>query len=123
MVSGDFSGLFVTDLEPEVHEVSGRYITPEPSCYVHAPDPLATPVACSDGTDPGDETVQATTTADNYPIWGHLVVGIPTLVPLGDADPGRRGSAAVCSPWASWLGRLHGRVNWDDSPEQESWSR
>jgi hypothetical protein len=85
VVSGDFSGLFVTDLEPEVHELSGRYITPEPSCYVHAPDPLATPVDCAVGTDPGDETVQTTTTADNYPIWGHLIVGIPTLIPLGDA--------------------------------------
>lgn len=95
VVNGDFSGLFVTDLEPELHELSGRYITPEPSCYVHAPDPLATSVDCAAGTDPGDETVQATTTADNYPIWGHLVVGIPTLVPVGDAIWSARIGGAV----------------------------
>ncbi len=116
VVHGDFSGLFVTDLEPEVHDLSGRYITPEPSCYVHAPDPLATPVACADGTDPGDENVQATTTADNYPIWGHLVVGIPTLIPVGEAIWSARiggvlvalGLVAAALARARQLGRLAG---------------
>ena len=116
VVNGDFSGLFVTDLEPEVHELSGRYITPEPSCYVHAPDPLATPVDCAVGTDPGDETVSATTTADNYPIWGHLVVGIPTLIPVGDAIWTARiggvlvalGLVAAALARARQLGRLAG---------------
>jgi hypothetical protein len=116
VIHGDFSGLFVTDLEPEVHELSGRYIPPEPGCYVHAPDPLATPVDCAAGTDPGDETVSATTTADNYPIWGHLVVGIPTLIPLGDAIWSARiggvlvavGLVAAAMARARQLGRLAG---------------
>lgn len=116
VVNGDVSGLFVTDLEPEVHELSGRYVTPEPSCYVHAPDPLGTPVDCAAGSDPGDDVVEVTTTADNYPIWGHLIVGIPTLIPVGDAIWSARiagvlvalGLVAAALTRALRLGRLAG---------------
>jgi hypothetical protein len=99
LAEGHWDELLVTSLDPAIvtHELPAEYAVPEPACYFQQP---TVSVDCAVGTkaepaEPGRPVLVATT-ADNYPVWGHVPSAIATWLP-GDGGiwAARIGSAAV----------------------------
>lgn len=78
VVRGDLDGDDVGRLSLEAYDLPDSYIVPEPACYAFDPSQS---VDCAEPIDRSGATVSLTSRADEYPIWGHLAFGLPTLLP------------------------------------------
>ena len=68
------------DLDDEgTHVLPDDYRVPEPGCYAFQPTVAA---ACAMAPDRIGDTVELPTRAGEYPVWGHLLFGAPTVLPL-----------------------------------------
>jgi hypothetical protein len=99
LAEGDFTDFLARDLAPREHLLAREFATPEPGCYAPVDHPEI-PVECSVGTQPvsdrPDGQVTLTTTADNYPIWSHLIAAVGTWIPgISAVWTARAASSAV----------------------------
>lgn len=62
----------------EYFKVPARSQVPQPECYAFQPQ---IPVSCAEPVARTDGDVELISTSDEYPLWGHLVYGVGSLVP------------------------------------------
>lgn len=84
VIRGQFSGEAGPDTDysdaGEVVTVPDSVVVPDHNCYATIAN-RTTSVNCAPKVDYRGEDVVLVTTADDYPVWGHLVYGLGTLVP------------------------------------------
>lgn len=64
--------------DADTYDLPDSYRLPEPGCYAFQP---MTAVSCADLPAVNGETISLPTRAGEYPVWGHLTFGLPTLLP------------------------------------------
>jgi hypothetical protein len=62
----------------DTYDLPDSYRLPEPGCYAFQP---TVAVRCADLPPVNGETIPLASRAGEYPIWGHLAFGLPTLLP------------------------------------------
>ena len=104
LAHGQLDGSDIGSQRYEGFDVPGTYRVPEPACYAHHP---AVPVSCAPAAARSDETVTLPSSADEYPIWGHLPGGLfsrlPGLAPIWWARVGGAAVATALVAGALWL--------------------
>ena len=104
LAHGQLDGSDIGSRRYEGFDVPGTYRVPEPACYAHHP---AVPVSCAPAAVESDETVTLPSSADEYPIWGHLPGGLlsrlPGLAPIWWARVGGAAVATALVVGALWL--------------------
>jgi Predicted membrane protein (DUF2142) len=90
----------------EGFELPGTYAVPDPLCYAFRP---LVSVGCAAETGGSDAVRTLPSSADEYPIWGHLPSGLlsrlPGLAPIWWARVGGAGIATALVASALWLTR------------------
>jgi hypothetical protein len=104
LARGQFNGSDIGSRRYEGFDVPGTYRVPEPECYAHHPE---VPVGCAAPALVSDSTVTLPSSADEYPIWGHLPGGLlsrlPGLAPIWWARIGGAAVATALLAGALWL--------------------
>lgn len=65
--------------DDDVFSLSDSYQIAEPGCYAFQP---AVPASCALNPSRTGATLDLPSRAGEYPVWGHAVVGVPTLLPV-----------------------------------------
>jgi Predicted membrane protein (DUF2142) len=88
----------------EGFELPGTYVVPDPGCYAFRPP---VPVGCAAVADGSEAERTLPSSADEYPIWGHLPGGLlsrlPGLAPIWWARVGGAAVATALVAGALWL--------------------
>jgi hypothetical protein len=104
LARGQVDGSDIGSPRYEGFDVPGTYRIPEPECYAHHPE---IPVDCAAPAPTSDETVTLASSADEYPIWGHLPGGLlsrlPGMAPIWWARIGGAAVATALLAGALWL--------------------
>ena len=104
LARGQVDGSDIGSASDEGFDVPGTYRVPDPTCYAHHPE---VPVGCASPALVSDTTVTLPSSADEYPIWGHLPGGLlsrfPGLAPIWWARIGGAAVATALLAGALWL--------------------
>lgn len=90
---GDLDGVDIGVPGARGFELPDSYVLPEAACYAQQP---TVPASCAVDPQPTGATVVLPSTSYDYPVWAHLVTGVPSLLPA--FEPvwwARLGGAAV----------------------------
>jgi hypothetical protein len=104
LAHGRLEGSDIGSRRYEGFAVPETYRVPEPACYAHHP---AVPVSCAAAARRSDLTVTLPSSADEYPIWGHLPGALfsrlPGPAPIWWARIGGAAVATALVAGALWL--------------------
>ncbi len=104
LARGQFDGSDIGSRRFEGFDVPGTYALPFTECYAFQP---AVPVSCAPAVDESEEIRTLPSSADEYPIWGHLPGGLlsrlPGPAPIWWARVGGAAIASALVAGALWL--------------------